>query len=490
VKRISDLLFPRDLLDSKINPDLVVQDLAESASEVVPGAVFFAVRGTRVDGHQFISEVLARRPSAIVVDRPEAFANHPSTILVKSSREALAWASSRWFEDPTAKLALVGITGTNGKTTTTYLLKQVWDQLGIRSGVVGTVETMIGEKAEPATHTTPGPRTLQAVFRRMVEAGVTHAALEVTSIALDQNRVTGCEFDVGLFTNLTHDHLDYHGDFESYYRAKLRFFTEFSLQTGIFNIDDPWGRRFLQETSTQEKLTFSVDDPSAVFYARDIHYSKDGTRAVLETPWGAVPLETPLIGRHNLANCLGVVACAHAIGLNLPKVAEALARATGAPGRLERVTAPGRPRVFVDYAHSPDALSNVLTSLRELPREGRGRIITVFGCGGDRDRTKRPEMAQIVSKRSEVTVATSDNPRTEDPEVILDEMEPGIDHETTDYHREVDRRAAIYLALRLAGPEDIVLVAGKGHETYQTIGVTQFPFDDRQVVREFFDVKF
>lgn len=487
VKRLDALVRPEESLAAKVGGETPISGLAHNAARVEPGHAFFAMVGSQADGHLFVADALAKGAAVAVVEKAEAFLSHPRVVQVRSTREALALAAARWHDEPSRSFRLVGVTGTNGKTTTTYLLRSVWDALGLTSGVLGTVEYHIGAHREPSTLTTPDPLGLQSLFARIRDAGASHAVIEVSSIALDQARVGGSRFDVGIFTNLTQDHLDYHGDMESYYQAKLRFFRDYGLRVAVINADDPWGKRLLGESRAGKNLSFSLEGAAADFRLVHARYEKSGSQAVVATPEGEIALGTPLIGKHNLYNALGVLAASHALGLSLRAAAEALAVAPGAPGRLERVALEGRrPHVFVDYAHSDDALRNVLGSLGRLRSAGEARIITVFGAGGDRDRGKRPKMAAVVSSLSDVTVATSDNPRTEDPDRILDDIEAGIDRSRTRYYRERDRRRAIGLALSLAGPDDLVLVAGKGHENYQILGRDKVPFDDREVVREYF----
>jgi len=470
---------------TKVSGGLSLTSITDDSREVRPGSCFVAVKGAKRDGHDLIEAVLASGAAAVVVENEELFRRYSRTAWVPSTRRALADAAARWYGVASSKLRIAGVTGTNGKTTTTFLLREVWDVLNIKSGVIGTVENRIGDRRLTSSLTTPGPLALQKLFDEMVRESVSHVAIEVSSIALDQERTAGTQFGVGIFTNLTQDHLDYHGTFESYFASKLKFFREYNLPAAVINLDDPWGRRLTRESIAGRVVTFGVEDRTADFHVEQAAFDRRGTTAIVVTPDGRFDFTTPLIGVHNLYNCLGVIAAAEALGHSPAKVIAALRSAKGAPGRLERAeTPPGGPNVFVDYAHSADALENVLRALIKLRGEGPGRIITVFGCGGDRDRGKRPKMAGVVSSLSEVTIATSDNPRTEDPQKILDDVEVGINRAATDYHREVDRRTAIGRALELARPEDFVLVAGKGHETYQIIGTTQIPFDDRLVIRD------
>jgi len=425
MKTLANLILDEEILESKMAGTTPVVSLSTASDHIEPGSLFFALRGSRSDGHAFARVVLEKQAAAVVVDREEVFRELEHAVLVRSTREILARAAARWFGEPTKTLQVVGVTGTNGKTTTTYLFRSLWRTLGISSGVVGTVEYHIGDITEPSLLTTPDPITFQRLFHRMKEGGVTHAAVEVSSIALDQYRVTGTQFEVAIFTNLTQDHLDYHGTFENYYQAKKILFRDLPVRMAIINIDDPMGARLCAELKLK-RLTFGLS-PHSDFHPAEVIFEKAGTRATIVTPVGKFDFFTPLIGNHNLYNCLGVLAGAFALGHDLPSAVQALATATGAPGRLERVAlGKATPHVFVDYAHTPDALENVLRSLSELRGNHPGKIVTVFGCGGDRDRGKRPKMAEIASRWSDITIATSDNPRTESPEGIIDEIEAGI----------------------------------------------------------------
>lgn len=464
-----------------------VRGVTDNSKEVAPGSVFFAIKGGKFDGHDLAPALLKQGAAYAVVERPEVFASLERAILVRSTRQAWAHAAAASFGDPSLTFPLVGVTGTNGKTTTAYLLFQVWEKMGFSSGLIGTVECRIGDKRLPSELTTPGALELQSLFFQMKEAQVKFAAMEVSSIALDQYRTAATAFRVAIFTNLTQDHLDYHGDFDAYWKAKQKFFIDYNLNYSVVNADDPRASELLALPPRGTVLRFSMKDPSAEFFASQVEFDRKSSRALLKTPEGEFKLSIPLIGHHNIYNALGVIAANYALGLPLDKVVRALEDAPGAPGRLERVKTPDQaPNVFVDYAHSPDALDNVLRALRKLRGEGAGKIITVFGCGGDRDRTKRPKMARVVSELSDVMVVTSDNPRTENPDAIVEEIITGIPAGRPDVVREVNRRVAIHKALELSTADDLVLIAGKGHENYQIIGTQKFPFDDGEVVREYY----
>ncbi len=479
MKAIGDLINAREILSHKVSLQLKVDKIESDSRLLREKSLFFAVRGHKSDGHSFLASL--PQGAVAVIDRPEFYDKTERVILVKNSRSSLARAASAWFNRPSRDLNLVGVTGTNGKTTTVFLLYQAWANLGLVTGTIGTVEYRIGTKVLDSPLTTPGPLQWQGLLNDMRAASVSHVAAEVSSIALDQDRTDGTLFRVALFTNLTQDHLDYHADIEAYYQSKRRLFAELAPESVVINNDDKFGVRLAKETPVKKRFTFSCRE-KADFYPLKFTQSLEGLACELQTPEGKIVLRSPLMGMHNLSNLLGVLATAHALGQPLPEFAKALGKASGAPGRLEKV-AMGQLQVFVDYAHTPDALKNVLGLLDSM-RPKDGRIITVFGCGGDRDRTKRPQMAAIASAMSQVTILTSDNPRTENPDAILDEIEAGMGKGAV-YHREPDRRKAIGLALSLGKPNDLILVAGKGHETYQIVGEQRLPFDDREVIRDY-----
>jgi UDP-N-acetylmuramoyl-L-alanyl-D-glutamate--2,6-diaminopimelate ligase len=486
VKKFSEILFSSEFLVSGISPTQPVQRIIADSSQIRPGDLFVAIKGTKVDSHQFLRDVAERGAvGAIVEDISQAPAGFPLA-QVSSTRKIVGALASRLLDEPSQKFRLVGITGTNGKTTTTYLLEQVWKSLGLRTGLIGTIECRIVDEIKKSVLTTPGPIELQSLFAEMASKKVEAVAMEVTSIALDQFRVWGSSFEVAAFTNLTQDHLDYHGTFAEYFQAKVKLFTDYKIRASVVNWDDPWGKKLLALAQSEKRFSFSLEDPAADLCAKNIKYSAEGTSAELNTPQGVLKFQSPFIGAYNVSNCLAVLGIIHAQDLDLRQSCRALENALGAPGRLERVeTSSTGPSVFVDYAHTPDALLKVLREVCRL--KGKGRVLTVFGCGGDRDKTKRPVMGEIAAKASDFVILTSDNPRTEDPEKILDDIEVGVRATSTAYIREADRRKAIEIALSRSRNGDIVLVAGKGHETYQIVGVEQFSFDDKVVIRDYYN---
>jgi UDP-N-acetylmuramoyl-L-alanyl-D-glutamate--2,6-diaminopimelate ligase len=445
-----------------------------------------------VDGHRFIPQAVERGARAIVAEPPDPLPDRPvGRILVPDTRRALPRLAAAYFGHPSRALTVVGITGTNGKTTTSYLVEALLRARGLQTGVVGTIQYVVGGVARPAGQTTPEALELHGLLADMVAAGAGGVAMEVSSHALDLRRVDGVAFDVGVFTNLTQDHLDYHGTMARYAAAKGRLFFELLPESGkpgvaaVLNADDPvgaeWARRLAAERPAIRVLTFGLGAGRAVRPRR--HESTlGGIQLEAETPAGPVTLASPLIGEHNVMNLLGAIATGVALGLGPGPIGRALGGVTAVPGRFERVDTGQDFLVVVDYAHTPDALRRVLETARPLTRR---RLGVVFGAGGDRDRAKRPIMGRIAAELADRVWLTSDNPRSEDPRAILEEISVGVvPPPPGGYTSDPDRRAAIHDALGWARAGDTVVIAGKGHETYQIVGTQVLPFDDRQVVRE------
>jgi UDP-N-acetylmuramoyl-L-alanyl-D-glutamate--2,6-diaminopimelate ligase len=465
----------RDLLGD--GPDVDVVALAYDNRAVQPGTLFFCVPGFTRDGHDFAGDAVARGAAALVVARPLGLG--VPEVVVDDVRAAMARAAARLHGDPTASLSVVGITGTSGKTTTTYLVRHLLEAGGVPCGQLGSVNAIIGGRELPAVRTTPEAIDLQATFRAMLDAGDRACAMEVSSHALELHRVDGVHFAVAAFTNLSQDHLDFHPDMESYFAAKRRLFEEFDVGRAIVVVDDPWGRRLAE--AMPEVVTVSLEGP-ADWQAVDHCSGLGGNAFTVRTPDGEAAVELPLRGRFNAANALVAMAAGHALGLELEGMAEALRTVPPVPGRVQAVDEGQGFALLVDYAHKPGALEKVLLSAREV---AVGRVIAVFGAGGDRDRAKRPLMGEIAARLSDVAIATSDNPRSEDPEAILDEIFAGIPAGAFHVEREVDRRAAIARAIEEARPGDVVVIAGKGHEQGQEFaGGRKEPFDDVEVARE------
>lgn len=473
-----------DTTRSAIDPE--VGGVRYNSRQVAAGDVFVAIRGETADGHAFIPEAIARGAAAIVSDRP-APAGTPLSVAwvcVENPRRALALLSARRAENPAERMVLAGVTGTNGKTTTTMLLEALLAARHGRAGFLGTVAYRTGRRELPAPRTTPEAPDVQELLAEMAGAGVTAAAIEVSSHALALERVTGCRFDVAVFTNLTRDHLDFHGDMESYFRAKKRLFAMRKPGApAVVNLDDPFGRRLAAEIAPPVVTYSASGRGEAGVRAAAVRCDLTGTSLEVVHPGGEFRVASPLLGRFNVENLLAAAAAGLALDMPPDRIAAALAFVLRVPGRMEPVEA-GQPyTILVDYAHTEDALKRLLAALRELTDK---KIVLVFGCGGDRDRGKRAPMGEIAGRMSDIPIATSDNPRSEDPEAILSEIEKGLAASgATKYLKVADRREAIRTAIGLANPGVVVVIAGKGHETTQVIGKEVLPFDDRAVAAEF-----
>ena len=457
------------------DPAVEIADLAYDSRKAGPGTLFFCVPGEQRDGHEFAPQVVAAGAAALVVERELELA--VPQVVVPSARAAMAPLAARFHGDPTTELRVVGVTGTNGKTTTAFLVREILEAAGIQAGLLGTVKQVVGGTEEGVERTTPEAIDLQATFRRMLAAGDRACAMEVSSHALSLGRADAIHFEVALFTNLTQDHLDFHADMEDYFLAKRRLF-EAAPKTAIVNLDDPYGARLAGEFDC---VTFSAEGAKADYVARDASFDAGGAEFAVVATDGETRVQTGMPGHFNVANALGAFAAARALGVEAATVAAGLARAGRVPGRFEPIDEGQGFAVLVDYAHTPDSLENVLRAARRLTA---GRLISVFGAGGDRDRDKRPKMGRAGAELSDLAVVTSDNPRSEDPEAIVAEVAAGSEN-AGEVEVVVDRREAIALALGRAGPGDTVVIAGKGHEQGQEFERgRKIPFDDRDVARE------
>lgn len=499
LSRLIDGLEIQTTATGRVSADPEIDAICYDSRRVTPGALFVAIEGFAADGHQFIADAVASGAVAVICRKPTTA--DAAVIRVADPRATLARISCRFFGRPADRLTLVGVTGTSGKTTVTYLLERILEKAGYRPGVVGTINYRYAGRVFANPVTTPESLELQAIMRQMADAGTTHVVMEVSSHALDLHRVDGCRFDVAVFTNLSHDHLDHHGSMERYWQSKQSLFDQFlkSVEPGrapraVVNTDDPRGRQLAERLSAGVLRTAGVGRADVVpaGVVRDLA----GIRGRLATPNGEIRFDSPLVGDFNLENILAAAGAALALGVPPETIAVGIDATACVPGRLERI-GEGRQRfIFVDYSHKPDALDNAITALRSLTT---GRLMTVFGCGGDRDRSKRPLMGKIAARGSDLVVVTSDNPRTEDPLEIIAAVEAGV-REVCDrrldtgelqaggqaqgYLVEPDRRAAIAAAIGAARPGDAVLIAGKGHETYQILADRTIHFDDRDVARE------
>jgi len=482
------------------DPETEVFSVVYDSRTVRPGALFAAVCGLADDGRRFIPQAVAAGASAVLVDAPLAADPGVPVVSVPDVRRAMALAAAELLGRPAEQMTMIGVTGTNGKTTTAFLIESILDQAGLSVGVLGTVSVRFAGQVKPAAMTTPESPDLQGILREMLEAGVDHVVMEASSHALDQSRVAGCRYDVAVFTNLSQDHLDYHHDLSAYFEAKKRLFTEYlngNRLTGgpkaVINVDDPRGRE-LAALLGSKALTFGLEE-KADLQAVDVRADRTGLSALVVTPSGDFPVRSRLLGGLNLYNFLAAAGVGLILGLNHHAIAAGLTGLTGVPGRLERVGTRDDYLVLVDYAHTEDALARVLEAVRAL---GPRRLLIVFGCGGDRDRTKRPLMGRAAGRLADLAIITSDNPRTEDPLSIINQIETGLEglgltkldparinglFPRGAYTVVPDRRAAIRLGVRLLQPGDILLLAGKGHEDYQILGREKIHFDDREEAR-------
>ncbi len=472
--RLDQIAGPLEGAGIEGDPSTEVEGLAYDSRAVEPGWLYFCVPGTVTDGHRFAADAVAAGASALVVERPLGLG--VPEVVVGSVRQAMAPVAALFEGDPTADLTVAGVTGTNGKTTTAFLLRDLLEADGRRTGLIGTVRQMVGGRIEEVERTTPESVDLQATFRRMLDSGDTACVMEVSSHALEQHRADSIAFDLAVFTNLSQDHLDYHGDMESYFLAKRRLF-EADPGTALLNADDPYGLTLAEEF---DGLTFSTAGARADFSAGKVEFDRTGSRFTVAFPGGELAVEVPLPGAFNVSNALAALAGAISLGVDPDLAAGALASASPVPGRLEPVDEGQAFAVLVDYAHTPEAVVNVLEAAREFTE---GRLITVIGAGGDRDRGKRPLMGEAAGSLSDLTVLTSDNPRSEPPERIVGEVAAGVP-DGAEAVVEVDRDVAIGLAMAAAGPGDTVVIAGKGHEQGQEFADgRKIPFDDREVAR-------
>jgi UDP-N-acetylmuramoyl-L-alanyl-D-glutamate--2,6-diaminopimelate ligase len=466
--------------------DRAVTGITYDSRRVTPGMVFVAIPGQNTDGHEFIDTAIERGASAIICERSGSMSNRATRIKVTDVREAMARAATSYYANPSARLKVIGVTGTNGKTTVTFLIKAILEAAGIKTGLMGTVRYEIGERIIPAHRTTPESLEVQQMMAQMLRAECKACVMEVSSHALEQKRVLGVDFDVVIFTNLTRDHLDYHGTMENYFTSKKKLFTDWaeSAKKGVkvINIDDDYGARLAGDTGNAEvDLTYGLEK-AAKLRATEIQLGKDGSRFVVETATEKFPVHLPLIGRHNIYNALAAIGACLALNVDVLKIQGALKAVPPVPGRLEMVTL-GQPfGVYVDYAHTDDALANVLKTVREICK---GRVLLTFGCGGNRDAGKRSRMGRVAAELADFTIITSDNPRKELPDKIAAQVEEGYKSvRVSGYSVELERSRAIGLILAKAAPGDVVLIAGKGHETYQEFEDTVVPFDDRVYAQE------
>ena len=478
--KLETLLESVETLGVKGAADVEIRGIAYDSRQVKPGWLFVAVHGHKVDGVQYVAEALSNGAVAVVSENDLDPGAGIAQIQVLCARRALAEIATAFHGDLSRGMKMVGITGTNGKTTTAYMVRDLLRDGGFLPGLLGTVAYEIGPRSIPAARTTPEAPDIHAMFRQMKEAGCDSAVMEVSSHAIAQHRVHGIDFDIGVFTNLTQDHLDYHKDMDSYFDVKRQLFQTLAQgRSAVVNIDDPRGRRLAAAELAADVVTYGFDE-RAMVRASDAELGADGTSFRLSSPWGEARIRLNLLGRFNIHNALAALAVGGLCGIPLACMAASLENIQSIPGRLEGVPNRRHKKVFVDYAHTDDALRNVLSTLREICV---GKLFVVFGCGGNRDPGKRKLMGQVAAELADHSIVTTDNPRDEEPGFIALDIIDGFD-DSSQFEVVLDRRAAIEKGLRKTGRKDILLVAGKGHETYQEQRGTIVPFDDRETVRE------
>lgn len=475
--KLQDLLKGVAVLESTAAPDIEINEVRYDSRAVRPGDLFVAIRGYATDGHQYIGKALEQGAAAIVCE--EAPAGAPA-VVVENARRALAEIAANRFGHPADSMVMLGVTGTNGKTTTTYLVKHMLEDAGRKVGLIGTNQNLIGDEVVETERTTPESYELHALFARMRDAGCTHVIMEVSSHSLVLDRVHGIHFAVGAFTNLTQDHLDFHKTMEEYRRAKALLFT--ISDKGVINLDDPAAGAMLADAKCP-CLTFSCEKDAADLTAKNLKLHADGVEFVAATKGDLARVKLPIPGHFSAENALTALGIVLQLGMPLADAAKSLATATGVKGRVEVVPTDTDYTVLIDYAHSPDGVENVLRAVRGF---ARGRVVALFGCGGDRDRTKRPKMGKIAADLADFCIVTSDNPRTEDPKAIIDDILEGMKGTKTPMQVIVDRPEAIHWALAHAKKDDIIVLMGKGHETYQEVNHVKYHMDEREIVRDFF----
>jgi UDP-N-acetylmuramoyl-L-alanyl-D-glutamate--2,6-diaminopimelate ligase len=482
--KLQDILYNVRLQAVTGVTNLDVKDIQTDSRKVTKGSVFVAVKGAVSNGHDFIAEAIDKGAGVIVCEAMPPLLNEGVTWLqVENSSESVAHMAHHFYNEPSTKLKLVGVTGTNGKTTIATLLYKVFTKLGYKCGLISTVQNQVANIILPSTHTTPDAISLQGLLHEMVEAGCSHVFMEVSSHAIHQHRTTALEFVGGLFSNITHDHLDYHKTFDEYIRVKKKFFDSLPAAAfAISNLDDKRGQVMLQ--NTQAKKHFYSLQTAAEFKGKILENSLTGLVMTVNDK----EVHFRLIGEFNAYNILAVYAAAMSLGENSEEVLTALSMITGAEGRFDYIISESKVIGIIDYAHTPDALQNVLSTIKKL-RKGNEQVVTVVGCGGDRDKTKRPVMGEVACELSDRVILTSDNPRSEDPVEILKDMEAGLGSAAKRKSITIaDRKEAIKMAVSLAKPFDILLIAGKGHEKYQEIKGIKHPFDDKKVLNEMFEL--
>ncbi len=482
--KLRKLLKSMDVLELTGPDNVKVKGMAYDSRQVKEGWLFVAVSGHQIDGSEFITQAVSNGAVAVVSESSLNMGSGVAHIQVSCARKAMAEIAHVLHGKSSKRLSVVGVTGTNGKTTTTYMIRDLLRDAGRRPGLLGTVAYEVGERVIPASRTTPEAPEIHSMFEQMSEAGCDSVVMEVSSHALELQRVHTIDYDVAVFTNLTQDHLDYHKDMETYFDVKARLFEQLKKtdRSAVINIDDPWGRKLIGDKETKaEIITYGFNEQAIVrAYAATIDAA--GTHFKIDTPWGSADVNLQLLGRFNVHNALAALAVGGSLGLDLKAMVKTLGKIATVPGRLELVKNRKHRKIFVDYAHTDDALKNVLTTLREICK---GRLLVTFGCGGNRDQGKRIKMGRVAAELADYSIVTSDNPRKEEPAAIVSDIVKGYENQDQ-FEVVLDRREAIEKAVAMMGRKDVLLIAGKGHETYQEFDGIVIPFDDREIVKELF----
>ncbi|HEX9061238.1 MAG TPA: UDP-N-acetylmuramoyl-L-alanyl-D-glutamate--2,6-diaminopimelate ligase [Clostridia bacterium] len=475
---LKDLLDGLDVVEIKGDTNVEISSIAYDSRKVRNGSVFVCISGFKSDGHDY-APIAVSNGASVLLAQKDINVEGATVVRVKDTRYALAYISDVFYGHPSSRFKLIGVTGTKGKTTTTYMLKSIYEKMGQKVGLIGTISNMIGNEVLPAERTTPESKDLQSLFNQMCEKNVDSVVMEVSSHALELHRVSCSDFDIGIFTNLSRDHLDFHGNFENYLNAKIKLFD--MCKTGLINIDNEYGREVVKRAGC-ETLTIGIDKDADI-KAYDINTHSYGVEFKASTPWGILDLNVNIPGKFSIYNALSASGAALLTGVSTRQIEEGLGNVI-VPGRAEIAYAGDDFTIIIDYAHSPDSLQNILTTVKEY---APSRVVCVFGCGGDRDRTKRPIMGEISGKLADFTIITSDNPRTEEPISIIREIEEGIKGTKSPYICIEDRREAIKYSILNAQEKDVIILAGKGHETYQMFSDKTIHFDEREVVKEILD---
>ncbi|MBQ2679849.1 MAG: UDP-N-acetylmuramoyl-L-alanyl-D-glutamate--2,6-diaminopimelate ligase [Firmicutes bacterium] len=477
--KLSKLLEGMEYKAAQGSLDTDVKNVVYNSREASEGSAFVCITGFKTDGHKYVNDAIGRGANVIIAERPIDVPENITLIISENNRRNLAIIANNFYNDPSSRINLIGVTGTNGKTTTTFLVKAMLERKGRKTGLIGTIENRIGDEIIHTERTTPESLELAALFDEMYQKGARDVIMEVSSHALDLDRVYGFKFDTAVFTNLTQDHLDYHKTMENYRNAKAILFR--MADKAVINTDDEAGL-YMAEVAKGEIITFGIDN-DADLRGENIVITADGVSFDLEYGGKVYPVRLNIPGKFSIYNALGAIGTGLFSGLDIQDIIDSLAETEGIRGRFQTIKGPGGFNAIVDYAHTPDGLENILNTAKEF---AKGRIITVFGCGGDRDRTKRPIMGDIAGKLSDFCIITSDNPRTENPESIIDDIEEGTKKTGCEYIRITDRKEAIFKAVSMAEADDVVIVAGKGHEDYQIFADKTIHFDDSEVIKEAF----